>query len=579
MNVLPSFPSFALRALVHCAVFILLSIAALLPAAEVSLSSDATSNTDSSARALLNQLADGDRTAALDAIAKRGDVRLLPALDAFSKGMLARRDGRIVLFASKVDMTEQGQVYPVLDALTQKPVPDAHGAPQFEMSLPADVIKAKSIERKRIRGIAAALELRHPDPAQRRKAIITVADNADTELLEELQRQHDEDIHGPYANLLNESIARIRFAKGSAAEILAATETLGGLRSTRSLPALSDKRKQLQSSTSASSEESKSADIQLGAALDRAITAIEARQQFARYVYQIFSGLSLGSILILLALGLSIIFGLMGVINMAHGELMMIGAFTSFLVSKAFESWLPGWYDWYLIAAIPCAFLVSGMVGWLIEMLVIRHLYGRPLETLLATFGLSLILIQAVRVGFGDNLAVKPPSWLTGGITVTDDIVLPANRLFIIALCAACVIGMYLVIRATRLGLLLRATTQNRAMASCLGVATRRIDGMTFGLGAGLAGIAGVAVPLYDKISPTMGQNVIVESFLVVVTGGVGNLAGVVWAGLGLGFASKLIEPFLEVVFTKVVMLGFIILFLQWKPSGLFPAKGRLADV
>jgi len=601
-----------------------------------------TTTPDGKAASLLEGLAGNDRSAALDAIAAGGDAALLPALDAFAKGMLAKRDGRFVMYASKIEVSGRGMVYPVLDALSGQPMRDTAGAALYEDSLPSDAIKAKSAERKRVKAIAAALQLRHPDPLQRRQAIITVADNADADLLMAMEQQLASDPQGPDAVLLRESIARIRLVTGNPAEVLTAVQTLGQQCATRAHPALLERRtkerlalahrerdaalcERLAGQPAATtlavwqdtSDDSKptrdllatfgmpgedpvaiattiagkaqihAADLRqqldspdpLLSALERAVSTIESRQAWAQRVQQAFAGLSLGSILILLALGLSIIFGLMGVINMAHGELMMIGAFTSYLVSQGFATWLPGWYDWYLVAAIPAAALVAGGVGWLIEMLVIRHLYGRPLETLLATFGIGLILIQTVRVCFGDNLAVKPPSWLTGGIAVTDDIVLPANRLFIIALCAGCVAGMYLVIRATRLGLLLRATTQNRQMAACLGVATRRIDGMTFALGAGLAGMAGVAVPLYDKISPTMGQNVIVESFLVVVTGGVGNLAGVVWAGLGLGFTSKLIEPWLEVIFTKITLLGMIIIFLQWRPSGLFPAKGRLADV
>ncbi len=605
-------------------------------------STPSTTTAPVSAASLLEALAGSDRAAALDAIAASGEASLLPALEAFAKGMLARSDGQLVMYASKVDVSGRGMVYPLLDALSGQPLRDAAGNPRFADGLPSDAIKAKSIERKRVKAIAATLQLRHPDSQQRRQAIITVADNVDADLLAALEQQLASDAQGPDANLLKESIARIRLASGTPAEVLSAVETLGQLCATRAHPALLARRTlerqalarrerdaalcerlatenaattlAVWQDTSADSKPTREVLADLGmpgddpaatavgiaakahlragelrhglvapdpllAALERTVASLETRQAWAQRVQQAFAGLSLGSILILLALGLSIIFGLMGVINMAHGELMMIGAFTSYVVSQAFATWLPGWYDWYLVAAIPAAALTAGAVGWLIEMLVIRHLYGRPLETLLATFGIGLILIQTVRGCFGDNLSVKPPTWLTGGINVTDDIVLPANRLFIIALCLGCVAGMYLVIRATRLGLLLRATTQNRQMAACLGVATRRVDGMTFALGAALAGIAGVAVPLYDKISPTMGQNVIVESFLVVVTGGVGNLAGVVWAGLGLGFTSKLIEPWLEVVFTKIVLLGLIIVFLQWRPSGLFPAKGRLADV
>jgi urea transport system permease protein len=297
---------------------------------------------------------------------------------------------------------------------------------------------------------------------------------------------------------------------------------------------------------------------------------------------------------------------------MAHGEFMMVGAFTTYAVSEFFKAHLLAYFNYYPIVAIPAAFLVAGLAGYLCEVLVIRHLYGRPLETLLATWGISLILIQAVRLEYGNTLSVTPPSWMEGGVEVVPDLVFPLNRLYIILFCFMCIAAMYLIVNFTKLGLLLRATTQNRQMAASLGVATRRIDGLTFAIGCGLAGLAGVAVPLYNKINPDIGQEYIVDSFMVVVVGGVGTLGGAVWAGLGLGFfylggggggggpgggggggglglgfLNKYLEPILEhipalasgaSVIGKVVVLGMIIAFLQWKPSGLFPPKGRMAD-
>jgi urea transport system permease protein len=221
---------------------------------------------------------------------------------------------------------------------------------------------------------------------------------------------------------------------------------------------------------------------------------------------------------------------------------------------------------------------VAAVVGMLIEVTVIRRLYGRPLDTLLATFGVGLILTQAVRATFGDNIGVKAPSWLQGGVEVAPDIVLPYARLFALAFCAACIVLMYLIINRTKLGLLLRATTQARSMAGALGVPTKRVDLYTFALGAGLAGMAGCALTPIEGVTPNMGQNYIIDSFLVVVTGGVGKLAGAIWAGLGLGVINKLLEPLFQTVWAKVIILGVVVVFLQWRPSGLFPAKGRLAD-
>jgi urea transport system permease protein len=277
----------------------------------------------------------------------------------------------------------------------------------------------------------------------------------------------------------------------------------------------------------------------------------------------------------------------MGVINMAHGEFMMLGAFGTYVVSEWFKRNMPGYFDYYPVVAVPAAFALAATVGLLCEYLVVRHLYGRPLETLLATWGIGLILVQAVRRRYGDTLSVTPPSWMIGSVEVMPDLNLGLNRIFIVVYCVICIALVYFLINRTKLGLLLRATTQNREMAAALGVGTRRVDAVTFALGAGLAGLAGVAVPMYDKINPGMGADYVVESFMVVVVGGVGKLAGAVWAGLGLGFVRKYLEPALQYVpalgssasvISRVIVLGLIVAFLQWRPAGLFPPKGRLAD-
>ncbi|MBA3685156.1 MAG: urea ABC transporter permease subunit UrtB [Planctomycetes bacterium] len=510
-----------------------------------------------------------EREAAIRTLAEQGDARLVPALEGFSKGMLALRDGRPVLWASKTAIDGLGQVYPLIDALTGDPLRAADGSPSYTDALPSDALRAKPAERKAIKAVIAGLQLRDPDPG--RSAILSVADRGDVESLPALREQLAQTIEGPFVPLLREAIARIELQSTQGSELIAAIDALGETRAARALPALQERRRTLDAADPANAA--------LAVSLAFAIERIESRQAVLRSIGHVFSGLSLGSILVLMALGLSIVFGLMGVINMAHGELMMVGAYASWGVSKAFAAWMPGLFEWYLIAAIPAAFLAAALVGWLIEALVIRHLYGRPLETLLATWGISLVLVQAVRAAFGDLMSTAPPAWLTGSLAITEDFALPVNRVFILGFAAACIALVWLVVRRTRLGLLLRATTQNRQMAAALGVSTRRIDGLTFAFGAGIAGLAGLAVPLYDKINPSMGQGYIVESFMVVVTGGVGNLAGVIISALTLGLGAKFIEPWLEAVFTKVVLLGVIIAFLQWRPSGLFPAKGRLADV
>ncbi len=310
-----------------------------------------------------------------------------------------------------------------------------------------------------------------------------------------------------------------------------------------------------------------------------AFKAVERRLAFADNVGKIFSGLSLGSILLLAALGLAITYGVMGVINMAHGELLMIGAYSSFMMQSLFRAWFPGAEDWYLVAAIPVAFTCAALVGVLMERTVIRFLYGRPLETLLATWGLSLMLIQASRMVFGaQNVEVANPSWMSGGVEVMSGVVLPLNRVVIIGFSLAVLLLVWVLMNKTRLGMFVRAVTQNRAMASCVGVPTGRIDTLAFAIGAGIAGLGGMALSQISNVGPDMGQGYIVDSFMVVVLGGVGQLAGAVWAALGLGVASKFLEGWTGAVIAKIAVLVFIIVFIQKRPQGLFALKGRFVE-
>ena len=321
------------------------------------------------------------------------------------------------------------------------------------------------------------------------------------------------------------------------------------------------------------------ADVEVRAALQQALGSVRARLAWGERLAVVFTGISLGSVLVLVALGLAITYGLMGVINMAHGELMMIGAYTTYVVQNLFRSYLPGLFDSYVLAAIPAAFLVSAGVGALLERGVIRFLYGRPLETLLATWGISLVLQQAVRSLFGaQNVPVENPSWLSGGVAVMSNLVLPYNRIAIIAFALIVLGGVALLIARTRSGLFIRGVTQNRRMASCVGVDTARIDMLAFSFGAGIAGLGGVALSQIGNVGPDLGQSYIVDSFLVVVLGGVGQLAGTVVAGLGLGVLNKLLEPAAGAVLGKIIILGFIILFIQRRPQGIFALKGRAAE-
>jgi urea transport system permease protein len=319
-----------------------------------------------------------------------------------------------------------------------------------------------------------------------------------------------------------------------------------------------------------------SADVR--AALKSSLAALDRSLALSNALAQAFTGLSLGSILLLAALGLAITYGLMGVINMAHGELIMIGAYATWLVQAFFRDVLPGHFDWYLLAAIPLAFLASAMVGAAMERTVIRYLYGRPLETLLATFGISLVLMQAVRSLFGaQNVGVENPSWMSGGITLMGSLNLPWNRLIIVAFALAVLVGVALLIGRTRLGLFVRGVTQNRPIAACMGVNTARIDTYAFALGSGIAGLAGCALSQIGNVGPDLGQNYIVDSFMVVVLGGVGQLAGTVYAALGLGLLNKFLESWAGAVLAKIAVLVFIIVFIQKRPQGIFAFKGREA--
>lgn len=317
----------------------------------------------------------------------------------------------------------------------------------------------------------------------------------------------------------------------------------------------------------------------LKAALVEAQNKIKTRIQISEWSGHVFSGLSTASILLLAALGLAITYGLLGVINMAHGELIMIGAYTTYVIQSFFKTHFAGLVDWYLLAAIPAAFLVSALIGMLIERTVIRPLYGRQLETLLATFGVSLILMQSVRMIFGaQNVEVSNVAWLSGGIALTPSLMLPYNRIAIIGFTVAVLLLLVFLLNKTRFGLFVRAVTQNRQMARAVGIRSARIDMLAFGLGSGLAGLAGCALAQVGNVGPDLGQNYIIDAFLVVVVGGVGQVWGAVLAALGLGISGTVLEIGLGAVLAKIILLVLVILFIQKRPQGLFAIKGRFVE-
>ncbi len=320
-------------------------------------------------------------------------------------------------------------------------------------------------------------------------------------------------------------------------------------------------------------------DPVLKSSLLDAEASIERRITFSTWIGHLFTGMSTASILLLAALGLAITFGLLGVINMAHGELIMIGAYATYMVQNLFQAYFPEMAGWYLIAAIPVAFLISAIIGMIIERIVIRPLYGRELETLLATFGVSLILMQLVRMVFGaQNVEVSNVAWLSGAYQVSSSLVLPYNRIAIIGFTIIVLMLLVYLLNKTRFGLFVRAVTQNRQMARAVGIRSARIDMLAFGLGSGLAGLAGCALAQVGNVGPDLGQTYIIDAFLVVVVGGVGQVWGAVLASLGLGVSGTVLEIGIGAVMAKIVLLVLVILFIQKRPQGLFALKGRFVD-
>ncbi|HXN15716.1 MAG TPA: urea ABC transporter permease subunit UrtB, partial [Usitatibacter sp.] len=427
--------------------------------------------------------------------------------------------------------------------------------------------------RHELDGALAALKLVSPERGARLAAAKELAGGADEAILplvkKALAAERDPDIKP----ILERIAATMQLKSADKATRIAAIRMLGASSNPNTKTLLLDL---LERNPDASFVEP---DAEVRREAQASLAAVERRLAWAGRVGLIFTGVSLGSILLLAALGLAITYGLMGVINMAHGELIMIGAYTTYVVQNLFRAHAPGAFDAYLACAVPASFAVSALVGMALERSVIRWLYGRPLETLLATWGISLVLIQSVRTVFGaQNVQVENPAFMSGGIEILTGVVLPWSRIVIIGFAAAVLAAVGLLLRRTRLGLFVRGVTQNRAMAACVGVPTARVDTWAFGLGSGLAGLAGCALSQIGNVGPDLGQAYIVDSFMVVVLGGVGQLAGTVYAALGLGFANKLLESWSGAVLAKIAVLVFIIIFIQKRPQGLFALRGRAVE-
>jgi urea transport system permease protein len=428
-----------------------------------------------------------------------------------------------------------------------------------------DVVNPNRMRRE-LESALAALRLFSPDLATRAKAVTELKDQADEGKLVLIEKAEKSETDPGIKAQLAVLKAAVLIASPDKAKRLAAARLLADSDEPATKSLLIER-------------VAAEPDGEVRAALNASLSAVSSRLAWGERLGVLFTGISLGSILLLAALGLAITYGLMGVINMAHGELIMIGAYATYFVQNLFRQFAPGAFDVYIVAAIPASFLASALVGAAMERTVIRWLYGRPLETLLATWGISLILMQTVRSLFGaQNVGVENPGWLSGGVQVLPNLVLPYNRLAILAFAALVLLGMALLIGKTRLGLFVRGVTQNRRMAACVGVNTARVDTYAFALGAGIAGLAGCALSQVGNVGPDLGQGYIVDSFMVVVLGGVGQIAGTVYAGLGLGLMNKLLEGWQGAVLAKIMVLAFIIIFIQKRPQGIFALKGRSAE-
>jgi len=490
-----------------------------------------------------------DTDSAISAVAASGSPLALDVIQALT-------DGRLSFSGDKVFYKDKAGA--IVDAATGKPAASA----------PADLktVRLNNRLRRTVEAALGGLTLMSSDPGKRLEAAQAVFRSREAAALPTLDAALAKETDSRVKRALSEARAAVILFQADAKE----NDKLTAIATIRER-ADQDSRGLLAGLPAGQPQ------LVQRAAAD-AIASIDNRLALWSSVQNAWYGLSLGSVLLLAAIGLAITFGVMGVINMAHGEMVMLGAYTTFVVQDIIRTSYPGLFDMSLFIAVPLAFLVAGCVGIVIERCVIRFLYGRPLETLLATWGLSLILQQAVRTAFGPtNKEVGNPSWMSGafelgGITIT------YNRMWIIVFTLAVFIALLGLLRFTRLGLEMRAVTQNRQMAASMGIRTARIDALTFGLGSGIAGIAGVALSQIDNVSPNLGQGYIIDSFLVVVFGGVGNLWGTLVAALTLGIANKFLEPFAGAVLGKIAILVFIILFIQKRPRGLFALKGRAVE-
>jgi urea transport system permease protein len=495
------------------------------------------------------------KSAAIDKLIADADAPSIAVLNALSDGSLVATDAGKVLI-----QTDDGNK----DPLTNKTVEAPDAQP----------VTLNNLLRSKVSGALSGLQLASPDIATRRAAIDELLKNADPSIKPLVDKARAKETDPTLKKRLDTLWATTALhdtdpnKRLEAVQLVAARHDLDMNELLRPIVA--------KNADGTFNEP----DERVRAAAQAGIEELNSIQRRGEIVGTIFAGLSLGSVLLLAALGLAITYGLIGVINMAHGEFLMIGAYATYVVQNLVQHYAPGAFNWYPLFAVPVSFAAAAVVGIVLERLVLKHLYGRPLETLLTTFGISLILIQATRTIFGaQNVQVTNPSWMSGGVSIMQNLILPYNRLTILGFSLVVVLLAWVVLTKTRLGLFVRAVTQNRRMAACVGVKTARVDSYAFAFGAGIAGLGGCALSQIGNIGPDLGQSYIIDSFMTVVLGGVGQLAGTVIGGFGLGLVSKTIEPFWGAVLAKIAVLVLIVLFIQKRPQGMFALKGRSAEV
>jgi len=514
-------------------------------------------STDGSIPELISRLAGADfaeTERVVEALAATGDPAAAPILEALGGGDLYYRQSDNAIFIAE----RGGKGYLLTDPLTGAAAGEA-GRREVRK------IRVNNSLRRAVRAAIGTLTLRSPDPNVRRSAAEAVLKSRDPDAIETLEAAIEAEADDGVRLVMQRARAAAILNSDAAEDAkIAAVATIAEKSDQQARSIL----------LSAAGE----AEGALADALDKAVKSVERDLAMWSAAQNVWYGLSLGSVLLLAAIGLAITFGVMGVINMAHGEMVMIGAYVTFMVQEVIRNHAPGLFDVSLLIALPLAFCAAGLVGIAIERGVIRFLYGRPLETLLATWGLSLILQQAVRSLFGPtNQEVGAPSWMSGAFEL-GGLTLTYGRVWIIVFALIVFALLLLVLRRTAFGLQMRAVTQNRRMATSMGIRTNWVDALTFGLGSGIAGVAGVALSQIDNVSPNLGQSYIIDSFMVVVFGGVGNLWGTLVGAMSLGVLNKFLEPYAGAVLGKILVLVFIILFIQKRPRGLFALKGRVID-